>query len=130
MTPEQIRQVESVIAQVGEHPEFAACFYDRLFAVAPQTADMFSDMGAQQRKLTDELRAMVAMLNDIDSLDARARDLGVRHRGYGVRAAHYRIARDVMVETLHSVLGDEFGDEEEEAWNRATSLITELMQSP
>ena len=129
MTPEQIRQVESVIAQVGEHPEFAACFYDRLFAVAPQTADMFSDMGAQQRKLTDELSSMVAMLGDLGSLDARARDLGERHKGYGVRSAHYRVARDVMTETLHEVLGDAFGPAEEDAWNRATSLITELMQS-
>ena len=129
MTPEQIQRVEAVIAGIGQHPEFAASFYDRLFQVAPQTADMFSDMGAQQRKLTDELSAMVSMLNDIASLDVRARDLGERHRGYGVRAAHYRIARDVMVETLHAVLGDEFGEDEEEAWNRATSLITELMQS-
>ena len=67
MTPDQIELVKSVIAGVGEHPEFAACFYDRLFSVAPQTADMFSDMGSQQRKLTDELGSMVSLLSDIGS---------------------------------------------------------------
>ena len=41
-------------------------------------------------------------------LDARARALGARHRGYGVRAGHYRLAREVMVDSLTAVLGDDF----------------------
>jgi hemoglobin-like flavoprotein len=129
MTPEQIRRVEAVIAEVGAHPEFAGRFYARLFEAAPQTAPLFGDLEAQQRKLTDELAAMVALLNDLDGLDQRARELGARHRGYGVRAAHYRIARETMAETLHEVLGAGFGDDDEAAWNRATSLIAELMMS-
>lgn len=130
MTPGQIALVESVIAEVGAHPEFATTFYHRLFLEAPHTAAMFADVRAQERKLTDELGAMVSLLHDIRSLDVRARDLGTRHRSYGVRASHYRIARVVMSETLHDVLGDHFGPDEEDAWNRATSLITELMQAP
>lgn len=130
MTPDQIRLVESVIAGVGEHPEFAARFYERLFDAAPATRGMFDDVASQQRKLTDELASMVAMLHDLASLDARARELGERHRGYGVKAAHYRLARELMLDTLSEVLGDEFGPDQAAAWNRATSLITELMQSP
>lgn len=129
MTPEQIEQVEAVIAAVDHHPEFAARFYANLFAVAPQTEGMFRDVASQQQKLTDELGAMVGLLNDVASLDERARDLGARHRGYGVRAGHYRVAREVMVTTLREVLDDEFGPEQEVAWNHATSLITELMMS-
>ena len=89
---------------------------------------MFGDLTAQRMKLAEELASMVALLADLPALDQRARELGDRHRGYGVRAAHYRIARQVMVDTLHEVLGDEFGREDEDAWNRATMLITELMQ--
>jgi len=129
VTPEQIAQVSEVIEGIGRHPEFAERFYARLFTAAPQAEAMFSDVTAQQRKLTDELAAMVAMLSDLDALDARASDLGARHRGYGVKAGHYRLAREAMTDTLHEVLGDEFGAEQEEAWNRATSLITELMMS-
>lgn len=129
MTPEQIAQVEAVIAAVGRHPEFTGRFYTNLFAVAPQTEAMFSDVASQQRKLTDELAAMVGLLNDLGSLDDRARELGARHRGYGVRAGHYRIAREVMATSLREVLGDEFGPEQEAAWNNATSLISELMLS-
>lgn len=129
MTPEQIALVGDIVAAVGRHPEFGACFYRRLFSVAPQTEAMFGDVAAQQRKLVDELTTMVELLGDLSQLDERARALGARHRGYGVRAAHYRVAREVFLDSLDEVLGDEFGPAEREAWDRATSLITELMQS-
>jgi nitric oxide dioxygenase len=129
MTPDEIATVREVIAAVGAHPEFAERFYVRLFEVAPEAAPMFGDIEAQRTKLADELAAMVVLLGDLPALDERARELGERHRGYGVRAAHYRIARTTMIDTLHEVLGDAFGEEQEAAWNRATMLITELMQA-
>ena len=129
MTPDQIDQVQHVIGLIGEHPEFSERFYARLFEAAPETQPMFSDLASQQRKLTDELAAMVDLLRDLPALDRRAQALGGRHRGYGVRAGHYALARSVMIATLHEVLGADFGPDQEEAWDRATSLITELMQS-
>lgn len=129
MTPDEIDEVVAVIAAIGEHPEFGGRFYDRLFDAAPQVQPMFGDVGSQQRKLTDELAAMVDLLRDLPALDARAQALGARHRGYGVKAAHYALARSVMIDTLHEVLGADFGPDQELAWDRATSLITELMQS-
>lgn len=129
MTPEEIERVHGVIEQLGDHPEFAERFYQRLFEVAPPTQAMFPDVAAQRQKLTAELTAMVALLGNLDTLEGRAQELGDRHRGYGVRAAHYRIAREVMAHTLAEVLGDGFGPDEAAAWNRATSLIAELMMS-
>lgn len=129
MTPDQIELVTSVVAGARAHPEFAPRFYERLSAVEPRAADVFIDLRRQEQDLADELGAMTFLLDDISSLDARARAIGERHRRHGVRAAHYRVARSVMAETLHEVLGEEFGPVEEDAWNRATSLITELMQA-
>ena len=129
MTPDQIDRVRRIVAAIDAHADFAPRFYGRLFDLAPQTADMFSDMGAQQRKLADELAALVSMLEDLPSLDARARALGDRHRGYGVRASHYRLARTVMTETIAEILGEDFTEEDQAAWDRATSLVTELMQA-
>jgi hemoglobin-like flavoprotein len=129
MTPDQIELVTSVVVDVGTHPEFTPRFYERLSAVEPQAAHVLIDLRDDEHDLADELGAMTSLLSDIVALDARARDVGARHRRHGVRAAHYRIARTVMVETLHEVLGPEFGPVEEEAWNRATSLITELIQA-
>jgi hemoglobin-like flavoprotein len=128
VTPDQIERVSSVVADVGTHPEFAPRFYERLSAAEPVAADVFIDLRDGQ-DLTHELEAMTGLLSDIAALDARARDIGARHRRHGVRAAHYRVARTVMIDTLHEVLGDEFGPEDEEAWNRAAFLITELLQA-
>ena len=72
---------------------------------------------------------MADLLGDLGGLQARAGDLGERHRGYGVRAVHYRTARTAMADALAEVLGDDLTDERREAWNRATMLITELMQT-
>ena len=129
MTPEQVRLVQTTIAALRDHPEFADLFYLRLFEVAPATEAMFGDLEAQRVKLTDELTAMADLLADLGSLDARAAELGRRHRGYGVRAGHYPVARAVMADTMREVLGDAFGPAEEAAWARATMLITELMQA-
>jgi nitric oxide dioxygenase len=129
VTPDQVALVRTTVDRLGDHPEFAPRFYERLFEVAPTTAPMFEDVASQQRKLAEELVAMVDLLGDLPRLDERARELGRRHRGYGVRAGHYPVARDVMVATLHEVLGEAFGSEEEDAWRRGTMLITELMQA-
>jgi hemoglobin-like flavoprotein len=129
VTPDQIRLVEGTVEGIGRHPEFAGRFYARLFEAEPRIEAMFPDIAAQERKLADELTAMVSLLGDLPSLDARARELGARHRGYGVRAGDYRLVRKVMAEALEEVLGEEFGADEEAAWDRATNLITELMMA-
>lgn len=127
MTPDQIELVRGVVAQVRDQPEFAAAFYRRLFAVAPEAAALFADLESQQLKITAELDGLVGLLDDLPTLEVRAQALGERHRGYGVRAAQYRQARQAMVEALTEVLGPDFGPAEADAWTRATSLITELM---
>lgn len=129
MTPEDIARVRATAARLADEPTFVVRFYERLFDVAPEVAPMFGDVTAQRQKLADELGAMVELLADLGALDERARELGARHRGYGVRAAHYRVALDVMLATLDEVLGADFGPEDRDAWRRATNLITELMQS-
>ena len=129
MTPDQIELVRGVVARVRVSPDFAAAFYRRLFVAAPEAAEMFGDIVSQRLKITAELDALVGLIDDLPALEVRARELGVRHRAYGVRAAQYRQARLAMVEALEEVLGPEFGPAEAAAWDRATSLITELMQA-
>lgn len=129
MTPDDIARVRATAARLAEAPDFGARFYERLFEVAPEVAPMFGDVAAQRQKLADELGAMVELLGDLGTLDGRAQALGARHRGYGVRAVHYRVALEVMLATIDEVLGPDFTSEDRDAWQRATSLITELMQS-
>lgn len=129
MTPDQIRLVSQIVASVSDTDAFAVGFYQRLFAAAPETEAMFPDLDSQRVKLRDELATLLALLDDLQTLEVRARDLGERHRGYGVRAAHYQVARQAMADTLADVLGADFGPDERAAWNRASNLVSELMQT-
>jgi hemoglobin-like flavoprotein len=116
VTPDQIDRVETLVKRIGASDEFAIRFYDRLFDAAPETRAMFPDLDAQRDKLRTEL-------------EAEAGSLGARHRSYGVRAAHYRLARDAMTGALVDLLGDEFTAPDQAAWGRAYDLIAELMQA-
>lgn len=129
MTPEQIHRVDMIVKRIVASDDFAVGFYERLFAIAPEAEALFPDLDAQRGKLRDELGALVRLLRDLDALEAEAGALGARHRAYGVRAAHFRLARDAMVGSLEAVLGSEFTSEDRVAWSRAYDLIAELMQA-
>ena len=53
--------------------------------------------------------------------------LGARHRGYGVRAAHYRLMGEALLAALAAALGDGWTDEVAEAWALAYNLTAETM---
>lgn len=129
MTPEQLDRVDLLVKRIAASDEFAVRFYDRLFAAAPETRAMFPDLDAQRDKLRTELETLVRLIRNIDALEAEAGALGARHRSYGVRAAHFRLARDAMTGSLEDLLGDEFTAPDREAWSRAYDLIAELMQA-
>ena len=129
MTPEQIDRVEMIVKRIAASDDFAIGFYDRLFAVAPETRALFPDLDAQRDKLRTELETLVRLIRNMNELEAEAGALGARHRSYGVRAAHYRLARDAMTGSLVDLLGDEFTAPDQEAWGRAYDLIAELMQA-
>ena len=129
MTPEEIARVEGIIDEATSSDEFATRFYTDLFVLAPETKAMFPDLDAQREKLRDELASLGHLIRNHDQLEIEATALGARHRGYGVRAAHYRLARSAMETALAETLGDRFGPAELAAWRQAYDVIAELMQA-
>ncbi|MCB0971212.1 MAG: hypothetical protein KDA97_06795 [Acidimicrobiales bacterium] len=129
MSPDDLARVAVVVDRATAHPDLASRFYARLFEEAPETRAMFGDLESQEMKLAEELTTLLALLGDMATLEPRAVDLGRRHRGYGVRATHYRLAQRLLREVLEELLGDAFGEAEADSWSRATTLVTELMQS-
>ena len=129
MTPEQLSQVEALVARLRTEPAFAPAFYARLFAAAPETETLFGDVDAQAEKLSDELGGLVGLLGNLEALEQRAGDLGQRHRGYNVRAGHYEAARQCMEAAIDDVLGEDFDASTRVAWARAYNLVAELMMS-
>lgn len=70
---------------------------------------------------------IVRAIPDFGSFAERARHLGARHAGYGVRVAYYARVRAVLFETIADALGDDWTPETSAAWHSAYDLITEAM---
>jgi hemoglobin-like flavoprotein len=127
MTPAQITSVEETLASIDVE-ELARDFYRRAFASDPSLAAMFtSDPDVQRSRFAAELAEIVRSIRSLDRFAAEVRALGVRHTGYGVRAAHYRLMGAVLLQSLASALGDRWTADVEQAWKLAYNLTAETM---
>src|SRR5262249_44280648 len=125
--PEQIQMVEDT-ASVLDLEAVAADFYARAFGRDPALSDMFtSDPALQRARFAAELGEIVASIRRLDRFWPAVRALGAHHRAYGVRAAHYRLMGEVLLEALAAALGAAWTPEVKEAWTMAYALTAETM---
>jgi hemoglobin-like flavoprotein len=131
MTPEEIALVEETLAAVRpDMGRVAAAFYDRLFAADPSLRELFtSDPEHQQRTFARELDAIMSSIRDHDRFVAEASELGARHRGYGVRDAHYGRAEEPLLGALAEALGPSWTPSVADAWRQAYHLTVEAMRA-
>jgi len=131
MTPEQIAIVQSTWASVVPIKDTAAeLFYGRLFELDPSLRSLFKgDMKEQGRKLMAMINVAVAGLERLDALVPAVRDLGRRHKGYGVKAEHYGTVATALLWTLEKGLGDAFTPAAKEAWTQTYTVLAQTMQA-
>ncbi len=130
MTPAQVSLVqESFWRVIPIAPDTAAMFYTRLFEIDPSTRPLFAetDMQEQGRKLMETLGVVLIGLTRPETVLGTARDLAVKHVGYGVRAEHYASVGAALIWTLRQSLGTGFTPEVEAAWQAAYDLIAGVM---
>jgi hemoglobin-like flavoprotein len=113
---------------------FASAFYGTLFELAPATRRLFGDdLVAQRGKLVDELGFLVDAATaagesgDLSPFVDRARDLGRRHVGYGVRGPDYVPVGEALVAALAEVV-DGWDDTHVQAWRKLYRLIADVMR--
>lgn len=130
MTPEQIKIIKLTFAQAMSNKEAVGrMFYDRLFAIAPETRAMFSgDMEVQGRKLMDTLALAIGMLRDTPALATTLQSLGARHVTYGVRDEHYKPVGEALIWTLENGLGAAFTGEARGAWMTLYGTVADVMR--
>ena len=130
LTPEQITIVQTTIGALGPDAldELAIDFYDRLFAADAAIAALFTaDPARLRRKFVDELAVIVGAIRRLDDFVGAGDALGRRHRDYGVRASHYRVAGEVLLDALAVALGPAWTPETSAAWQLAYHLIVAAM---
>lgn len=129
MTPDQITLVQDSMKKViFMKDQLAAEFYDRLFAIRPDTRALFKgDMPAQRQKLMSTLVIAVSNLHDLSKIDAAVRGLGQRHAGYGVKPKDYDDVGAALLHTLERHLGKDFTPELKSAWASVYGSLSKAM---
>lgn len=103
-------------------------FYRRLFLLMPSLRSMFkSSMKDQYSKIVDTLSLIVSKLENLEELTEDIRQLAIRHAGYGVLPAHYKLVGDALLWTLAKGLGKEWTDEMDNAWLKCYTLLADTM---
>jgi len=131
MTPQQIALVQGSFKSVAPIASKAAdLFYDRLFEIAPDVRQLFpADLSVQKVKLMAMLAKAVNNLHQLDAVLPSLRQLGDRHREYGVSADHYAPVGAALLWTLEQGLGSAFSPEVKAAWTAAYGALAGAMRA-
>lgn len=111
--------------------EFAARFYELLFADFPDTVPLFAnvDLVRQRKKLFAMLTLVVSHLDRVDVVHPVLRELGQRHVRYGVPEAFYGAFVTTFLKTLGESLPGAWSRDLAESWRAALEQICDVMLS-
>ena len=131
MDPQQTYLIRKTFAEVQRSQHVAALvFYQRLFALDPSLQPMFrGDIEVQAQKLIDMLGVLITMLDRPEHLDAELRAMGVRHKEYGVKDAHYDTVGRALLDMLAGVLGKQWTPEVQAAWTALYGAVESAMKA-
>lgn len=109
--------------------EMASHFYDLLFERYPVIEPLFDKvhMPHQKEKLIASLRIIVASLEEPAELEVFLRELGGRHKTYGVKAEYYPAVGECLLAAMERVSADSWSDEIQTAWTKAYSAVSQIM---
>jgi hemoglobin-like flavoprotein len=118
----------SFASAMRDPDRFGREFYARVFALAPAVRALFpADLTHQRDKLVRALTVLVRGLDAPDALVPTLRQLGARHTGYGVQAAHYVVVGEALVDTLDALAEEPLDREARAAWIRLYGWIAAHM---
>ncbi|MFM9266432.1 globin family protein [Tychonema sp. BBK16] len=109
--------------------EFAASFYDNLFAAHPEVKPLFAEtnMAKQRKLLLASLVLVVENLRKPGVLEKALKNLGAKHVGYGTVPQHYPAVGEALLATFEQYLQQDWTREVKQAWVDAFGAISTLM---
>lgn len=119
---------ESMALAEDHLDELGVDFYAQLFAIVPETRELFgAGMEVQRSRLLGALIRIVGSADDRDELVPYLEGLGRDHRKFGVIDKHYAPLGTALVLALRRTLGDSWTSRYERAWIQAYDSIANTM---
>lgn len=108
--------------------EAATWFYGHFFAANPRYRKYFSaDAATQHRRLFQAVQRIVGDLDKLDEFLPYLRRLALRHRKFGLRAAHYQAFGASLLATVAHYCGDQWTERTDAAWEAGYGLVANVM---
>jgi ferredoxin-NADP reductase/hemoglobin-like flavoprotein len=121
----EIRESFALIEPYGA--EAAAWFYEDFFAANPRYRKYFSaDAATQHRRLFQAVRRIVGDLDRLDVFLPYLRRLALRHRKFGLRAAHYQAFGASLLATVAQYC-PQWSERTRAAWEAGYGLVATVM---
>ena len=118
-----LKKVAPITAAVAD------LFYERLFALLPESKALFpDDLRAQKIKLMNALHLVVRNLHAPETVQLVLGDLGRRHVAYGAMPHHYDAVGAALLQALERGLGDAWNERLERTWAHAYVQVADTMQ--
>merc|ERR550539_204274 len=92
--------------------------------------EMFADPHFKSHTTTviSFVNTAVGMLQpDLDGAVVALKNLGKKHKRYGILEAHYQVIGEALIGTLSDALGDAFKPEVKDAWVELYGVISSAM---
>ncbi|MGC9369663.1 MAG: globin domain-containing protein [Paracoccaceae bacterium] len=131
-TPEHVKELRQSWAELAKDPQaLTGCFYDTLFAIAPDAAALFpgTDMPAQQIKFAAAIGLVVKHADNLGPVLPALAELGRRHASYGVTEADYHAVGAALLQAVAAQLKATFTPATEEAWDVAYRAVAAAMRA-
>lgn len=118
----------SFAAVAGQLDALARTFYSTLFALDPDTREMFpANMSDQRERFVTALVHVVGLVDDPSGTVPFLQQLGRDHRKFGVVAAHYDSVGAALLRALETQLGPVWTPEVARAWAESYRIIAGTM---
>lgn len=122
----EIRETFALVEPYG--PQAAAWFYEHFFTANPRYRKYFSgDPEDQDRKLFLAVQRIVTDLDRPGEFLPFLQRLAMRHRKFGLRAAHYEAFGASLLATMAYFCGERWDEQAAAAWQAGYGLVAEVM---
>lgn len=129
MNPHQIELISQSWSKVAwQSSDLVSRFHINLFNVDYAAQSLFvSDNGNKVTGMMKLIDVAVGLLDQWELIVRALRELGQKHKAYGVLEPHYPSFGGALMLTLAEILGPEFTPDTRDAWAEFYELITRSM---